>query len=331
MKNITLPGTEENVSEFCLGSMMFGGRCNFSEAEKILGTAIEKGVNFVDTAPMYCDGYTEEILGKILKGKREKFFIATKVHKGLDSNNITESINESLNRLQTDYVDLFLIHWPAVGMDPLEIMSALNTLVQQGKTRYIGCCNFPAWLFAHLNTIAERNGLAKFINNQVTYNIIQRGIEIEILPQAIAENIAITTYGPLAMGVLSGKYRLGSPVPVDSRGASSSPIVTWLSVFGESIESFIQLAEEKNIHPVQLAIAWVRSSAAVSSPIIGVSSLSQFETSIKAFDYNMSDVERKTISDIFNTEVKEEGYQLFPGLKYNFPRLRRNQNLLASN
>ena len=329
MKDITFPGTEENVSEFCLGSMMFGGRCDFSEAEKIIGTAMEKGVNFVDTAPMYCDGHTEEILGKILSGKRDKFFIATKVHKGLDSNKITESVNESLKRLKTDYVDLFLIHWPAVGMDPFEIMSALNTLVQQGKTRYIGCCNFPAWLFAHLNAIADRNGLAKFINNQVVYNIIQRGIEIEILPQAVAENIAVTTYGPLAMGVLSGKYRLGSPIPVDSRGSSSSPIITWLSEFSESIDRFIQFAEDKNVHPVALAIAWVRSSNAVTSPIVGVSSLSQFETAISAFDYNMTQEERKTISEIFNTEVKEEGLQLFPGLKYNFPRLRRHQSLLS--
>ena len=331
MKEITFPGTEEKVSEFCLGTMMFGGRCDASEADRIINIALERDINFIDTAPMYCEGYTEEILGKIIKGKRSKFFIATKFHKGLDSNNITESLNESLKRLQTDYVDLFLVHWPKVGMNPLEIMQTLNHIVLEGKARYIGCCNFPAWLFAHLNAIADRNGFAKFINNQVVYNIIQRGIEIEILPQAIAENIAITTYGPLAMGVLSGKYRLGSPVPVDSRGSSSAPIITWLSQFSESIERFIQLAGEKNIHPVQLAIAWVRSSKAVFSPIVGVSSLSQLETSINAFDYNMSLEEQKTISNIFNTEVKEEGLQFFPGIKYNFPRLRRNLDLLADN
>ena len=143
---------------------------------------------------------------------------------------------------------------------------------------------------------------SKLINNQVVYNIIQRGIEIEILPQAVAENIAITTYGPLAMGVLSGKYRLGSPVPVDSRGSSSAPIITWLSEFSESIDRFIQFAEDKNVHPVALAIAWVRSSNAVTSPIVGVSSLSQFETAISAFDYNMTQEERKTISEIFSIE-----------------------------
>ena len=103
------------------------------------------------------------------------------------------------------------------------------------------------------------------------------------------------------MGVLSGKYKLGSPVPVDSRGSSSAPIITWLSQFSESIERFIQLAGEKNIHPVQLAIAWVRSSKAVFSPIVGISSLSQLETSINAFDYNMSLEEQKTISNIFIT------------------------------
>jgi aryl-alcohol dehydrogenase-like predicted oxidoreductase len=330
MKYVEFGRTGEKVSEMCLGTMMFGARCDEKEADRILGTAMEHGVNFVDTAAMYAGGLTEEILGRIIKGRRQDLFIGTKVHKGIDAPSILESIDESLARLQTDYVDLYMIHWPMPGMRPVEIMQALNQVVSQGKARYVGCCNYPAWLLAHSNAIAERSGWSSLVNNQIAYNLIERGVEVEILPQAVADRIAITVYRPLVSGILAGKYKAGQNPPSDSRAPNSSRILTWLAQYGDGMERFNQFAAERGVHPAQLATAWVRYSPAVTSPIVGASSLSQLQTSIGAFDLDLSEEEYDTVTRLFDTEVKEEGLQRFPGKRFNFPRLRRDLNLIAS-
>lgn len=329
MNQVPFADTGERVSELCLGTMMFGGRCDEAEADRILGFALDQGVTFIDTAAMYVNGRTEEILGRIMRGRRERLFVATKVHKGVDAKSILESIDESLRRLQTDYVDLYLIHWPVAGMRPGEMMEALARVVQQGKARYVGCCNYPAWLLAYSNRLAEREGWPRLVCNQVAYNLIERGVEVEILPQAVAEQIAITAYRPLAQGLLTGKYRWGQPLPENTRGETSSQIITWLSQYGGSVERFIRFAERHQVSPVQLAVAWLRYSPAVTAPIVGVSSLSQLQGVIDAFDYDLSEEEYEEVTALFDTEVKEEGLQRFPGLRYNFPRLRRNLHLLG--
>jgi 1-deoxyxylulose-5-phosphate synthase len=330
MKYVNLASTGEQVSELNLGTMMFGGRCDEAEADRILGLAIERGVNFIDTAAGYGDGLTEEILGRIMKdGRREKLFLTTKVNKGVDRASILSSLDESLQRMQTDFVDLYLIHWPVEGMNPTEIMGALNTVVESGKTRYVGCCNFPAWLLAHHNAIAAANGWARMINNQIAYNIIERGVEVEIFPQAVAEDIALTAYRSLIQGLLTGKYRWGQPLPGNTRGQTSAQIITWLSQYGESVDRFIAFADERGITPTTLAIAWVRHARPITAPIIGVSSLPQLEDALESFDYDLSDEDYKQVTYLFDTEPKEEGLQRFPGLKYNFSRLRRNLNLVS--
>ena len=329
MNYVQFASTNEQVSELNLGTMMFGGRCDEAEADRILGTAVDHGVNFFDSASMYGDGLTEEILGRIMKGRRNKLFLTTKVHKGVDRESIVSSIDESLTRMKTDYVDLYLIHWPVEGMKPAEIMEALNTVVQSGKARYVGCCNYPAWLLAHHNAIAAENGWPRLISNQVAYNIIERGVEVEIFPQAVAEKIAITPYRSLVQGLLTGKYRAGQPLPENTRGQTSPHIITWITQYGESVDRFVAFAKERGITPTALAIAWVRHSPAVTAPIIGVSSLPQFEETLDAFNYTLSDEDYEEVTYLFNTEVREEGFNRFPGTKYNFPRLRRNLNLLG--
>jgi aryl-alcohol dehydrogenase-like predicted oxidoreductase len=328
MKYVEFGKTGEKVSEMCLGTMMFGARCDEAESDCILSAAVDRGVNFVDTAAMYCDGRTEEILGRIMKGKRDKLFVATKVHKGIDATSILESIDESLARLQTDFADLYLIHWPVVGMHPAEVMEALNNVVLQGKARYVGCSNYPAWLFAYSNAIAARNGWAALVCNQVAYNLIERGVEVEILPQAMTEKVAVTAYRPLAIGLLSGKYKIGKALPPDSRGQTDPRVITWLSEHGDAIERFGRFAADLGVHPAQMAISWVRYSPAVTSPIVGVSSLQQLECSIGAFDFDLTAEQYDHLTNIFDTAVKEEGLQRFPGMKYNFPRFRRNLTLV---
>jgi len=322
MKAIQFGNTGEMVSEMCLGTMMFGDRCDEAESDRILAAAIDQGVNFVDTAAMYVAGHTEEILGRILRGRRDKLFLVTKVHKGVDGKSIRESIEESLMRLQTDYVDLYLIHWPVLGMRPAEIMQALNAVVEQGKARYVGCCNYPAWLYAHSNAIAERNDWATLVGNQIPYNLLERGGEVEVLPQAIAEGIAITTYRPLVMGLLTGKYVPGQPVPANARGQTDPRLSTWLERYKEGIRSLLDFAGTRSLHPAQVAIAWVRHSPAVTSPIVGVSSSEQLDASIAAFDFDLTAEEYAMVTSFFDTAVKEE-----TGGK--FPELRRELNLIG--
>ena len=329
MKYVNFGSTAEKVSEMCLGTMMFGERCDEAEADRILGAAMERGVNFLDTAAMYGSGLSEEILGRIVKRRRDRLFIGTKVHKGIDPQSILTSVDESLARMQIEYVDLYMIHWPVDGMRPVAIMEALNQVVSQGKARYVGCCNYPAWLFAYSNSIAECRGWAPLVCNQVAYNLIERGVEVEILPQAVAQKIAITAYRPLAAGLLAGKYQGGQPLPAHSRAQSDSRLLTWLAQYGDSVDRFNCWAAERGRHPAQLAIAWIRHSPAVTAPVIGVSSLSQLEVSLGAFELDLTASDYEEITRIFDTDVKEEGLQRFPGLRYNFPRLRRNLNLLG--
>lgn len=327
MKYVEFGKTGEKVSEMCLGTMMFGVRCDQAESDRILGAAIECGVNFIDTAPMYGNGLTEEILGQIMTGRRDQLFVGTKVHKGVDAGSILTSIDESLARLRLDYVDLYMIHWPVEGMQVEEIMAALSKVVAQGKARYVGCCNYPAWLLAYSNAVAERNGWPQLVCNQIAYNPIERGVEVEILPQALAQNIAITVYRPLVAGLLAGKYKGGQPLPDDARVQTDTRLLTWLAQYGDQVDRFNQLAQARGVHPAQLAIAWVRYSPAVTNPIVGASSLRQLETTLAAFELELSTDEYEAITHLFGAEVWEEGLQRFPGLRYNFPRLRRNLKL----
>jgi aryl-alcohol dehydrogenase-like predicted oxidoreductase len=307
--------TGVTVSQLCLGTMMFGDRCDQAEADRILGLAIEHGVTFIDTAAMYVNGGTERILGQILPGRRDQLFVATKVHKGVDSDSIRTSIDESLQRMGLDYVDLYMIHWPKVGMNSTAIMAALAEVVQAGKARFVGCCNYPAWLFAHSNAIAAANGWPTLVCNQIPYSLIERGAEVEILPQAVAENVAITCYRPLVFGLLAGKYQPGQPIPADSRGENDARIPRWLEKYGDSIARFNQFAAERNLHPAQLAVAWLRHNPAVTCPIIGVSSARQLTASLPAFAVNLSDAEYAEVTGFFDTAVKEEAGGAFAGLR----------------
>jgi aryl-alcohol dehydrogenase-like predicted oxidoreductase len=323
MNQVTFGSTGVQVSELCLGTMMFGDRCDQAEADRILALAMEQGVNFIDTAAMYVDGGTETILGEILKGRRDKLFVATKVHKGVDGESIRTSIDESLRRLQLDYVDLYMIHWPKPGMKPTEIMAALADVVAAGKARFVGCCNYPAWLAAHHNAIAAQNGWPTLVCNQIPYNPIERGVEVEILPQAVADNIAITCYRPLVFGLLAGKYQPGEAIPEDSRGNRDPRIGRWLEKYGEGLSRFNAFAADRGLHPAQLAVAWLRKSPAVTNPIIGVSSARQLEASFGAFTTDLSDADYAEVTGFFDAAVQEEAAGAFPGL-------RRELHLLGS-
>lgn len=315
------------VSKVTLGTMMFGAKCDFNLTERIVERAMEVGINSFDTAALYADGVSEEFIGKIFKNKdREKLFITTKVVKGIDRESIVTGIDESLKRMQMDYVDQYLIHWPVVGMNLTEMCGALNEVVSAGKARRVGVCNFPAYLLASSNAIAAENGWPKLTCNQVAYNLFERGIEVEILPQANLDDILIMAYRPVAVGLLAGKFLPLTPMEVSSRGSADIKVLTWLAQHGRSVENFVELAADMNLEPAQLAVAWTLHNSAVTTTVVGVSSVEQVDSSAIMADIKLTDKEYRRVTDLFNTEVKEEGYQLFPGLRlqYNFSRLRRN-------
>lgn len=315
MKQVPFGRTGAMVSELCLGTMMFGDRCDEKSSEAIVGAALDAGITFFDTAPMYCKGKTEEILGRILKGRREGVFLATKVHEGVDYASITRSIDASLRRLQTDRVDLYIIHWPQMGMQPRETMRALNDVVRAGKTRFIGCSNYSAWLLAYSNAVARAAGWAEFAGNQVPYNLIERGIEVEILPQAVAENIAITIYRPLAMGLLSGKYRPGEPIPADARGAADPRPGRWLEKYGAGVQFLLAEAKRRNVSPAALAVAWARTAAGICCPIVGASRMEHIAKSVECLRLELSPEERGALAAAFDAGVREEAGGRFPELR----------------
>lgn len=306
MKHVALGNTGLQVSELCLGTMMFGDHCNEVEADQMLSLAMDAGVNFVDTAAMYMQGETETILGRLLTGRREKLTLMTKVNRGLDANSIQSSLEDSLHRLQTDYVDVYMIHWPQAGMQLEEMMGALDQVVRQGKTRFVGCSNFPAWLFAQANAVAQAKGLTPLVYNQVPYNLIERGVEIEILPQAQALGIALGTYRPLCLGLLTGKYRSNTILPADSRVQRNQQARLMLDRYGLSLDRLADLAEVWGYIPVQLAIAWVRYAPAVTSPVIGASSLGQLEMALGGFEFDLTEDQYLEVTQLFDAALYEE-------------------------
>src|ERR1700761_2110358 len=221
------------VTPYCLGAMMFGGLANSDHDDciRIIHKALDSGINFIDTADRYSQGESEEIVGKALKGRRGNVVLATKVHgpMGNDPNQqgnsrrwITQAVEASLRRLQTDHIDLYQIHRPAPDTDIEETLSVLTDLMREGKVRAVGSSTFPASEIVTAQWVAERRGLARFRTEQPPYSILNRSIEREILPVCQTYGMGVLVWSPLAKGMLTGRYRRGQPLP-DSLRAKMFP------------------------------------------------------------------------------------------------------------
>ena len=324
MNRIPFGNSGLEVSELCVGTMVFGSSCDEAESGRILSAAIERGADFLDTAEAYEHGEGEALLGRVLKGRRDKVLLATKVRAGTAAEDFAAHLDGSLQRLQTDHVDFYLVHWPGEGMNPRQTMSALNDACVAGKTRAVGCCNFPAWLVEHCNAIAAVEGWPLLTCNQIPYNLVERGVEIEVLPQAQASNVAITFYRSLLMGILTGKYKRGQPPPDGTRAARDRKkrLEGWRDRYADALEKFDEYAADLGVTSAQLAIAWVRHSSAVTCTLAGFSSLQQVEPTLAAFELDLADDQRDELSDLFGAEVKEEAGG-------NYARLRRSLALVA--
>lgn len=228
MEYRTLGRAGVKVSPLCLGTMMFGGPTNERDSIRIIHKALDAGINFMDTANVYNDGESERVIAKAVRENREKWVIATKVHgsMGEDVNDagshrfhIMSAVEASLKRLGTDHIDVYYLHRWDASTRIVESLRALDDCVRQGKVRYIACSNFEAWRVCEALWTSEKYGLEEFVCVQPLYNIVNRDIEVELLPFCQKYGVGVVPYSPLARGVLSGKYLTGEAPPKGSRAA----------------------------------------------------------------------------------------------------------------
>jgi aryl-alcohol dehydrogenase-like predicted oxidoreductase len=261
--------------------MNFGGPTPEQDAIRIISKAIDSGINFIDTANMYVAGESERIVGKALsKGLRDKIVLATKVYfpqsddpndRGNSRRHIFQAIEDSLRRLQTDWIDLYQIHRPVFDTPQDETLRALDDLIHQGKVRYIGCSTHPAWMVMEGLAISEKHSLSRYVSEQPPYNLLDRRIENELVPLALRYNLGLLPWSPLAMGILAGRYAKPSQPPEGSR---VDRIKTWAAErltepALETARKIAELAQACNLTSAQLALLWVKDQPAVTAPIIG--------------------------------------------------------------
>lgn len=298
MKYRHLGNTGLNVSVIGLGTNQFGGKVSLQETRGIIDTAIDNGINFIDTADRYQQGKSEEFIGEVIQNNRHKIILATKVGLRVGENpndigasryHIIESVNKSLKRLKTDYIDLYQIHRWDPNTPILETMSTLDDLIKSGKIRYIGASNFTAWQLILSNSISKNNFLHEFVTIQPHYHLLERSIEIELLPACQYTQVGIIPYFPLAGGFLTGKYRKGEPPPKNSRGEHSSYVQSYFNSENFAKLEILDSFAKNHGHTLsELAIAWLLARPMVNTVIAGATNPKQIIQNTKAAEWELS-------------------------------------------
>ena len=298
MEHRNLGRTGVSVSRFCLGAMMFGswGNPDHDESTRIIHTALDAGINFIDTADVYGQGESEEIVGKALAGgRRDDVILATQFHNamGEDPNQqgnsrrwIMRAVEDSLRRLNTDWIDLYQAHRPAANTDIEETLGALTDLVQQGKVRYIGSSTFPASRIVEAQWAATERNLQRFVTEQPPYSILVRGAEADVLPTCLRHGMAVMSYSPLTGGWLSGRWRKDTGQQSSSRAERLPERFDLADPLNQrkldAVEALAELAEEVGITLIQLAIAFVLNHPAITAALIGPRTMEQLEGQLAA-------------------------------------------------
>ncbi|MBN2386729.1 MAG: aldo/keto reductase [Anaerolineales bacterium] len=322
MKKKTLGRTGLQVSSLCLGTMQFGWTADEAMSSRILSAAVEAGINFIDTADIYSrwadanpGGVAEQIVGRWLHQggiKREDLVIASKVRgnmgggpedEGLSKKHILKSVENSLRRLQTDYLDLYQAHWPDDSTPIEETLAAFDELVKQGKVLHIGASNYAAWQLMQALWAADRTGLARFECLQPHYNLLHREeFERELAAVCRTYQIAVIPYSPLAGGFLTGKYRRNL-LPNSARADSARRYFTernW-----DLLDRMDTLAREKNATVSQVALAWLLANPLITSPIIGANSLEQLDDNLGAVAVRLTAAETTSLDEATTWKEKE--------------------------
>ncbi len=317
MNYVNLGRTGLKVSNVCLGTMTFRREADEAMSFAIMDHAVERGVNFFDTANVYSKGESEKCVGAWLKarGGRDGMVIATKVNgamgegpndRGLSRRTVLRHCEDSLRRLGVEWIDLYQTHsWDdAAPID--ETLGAMDDLVRAGKVRYVGCSNVAAWQLAKALWTSERRGVVRFDSLQPMYNLTKRGVEAELLPLCVDQGIGVIPYNPLAGGFLTGKYTRDN-LPGRSRLGESELYKKryWSERNFEVLERFLGAAKQRGVTAAQLSLAWVASHPAVTSPIVGASSLEQLKDSLAGLEIRLTPEERAEISRL--SEFEWEG------------------------
>ena len=310
MEHTRLGRTGLQVSRLCLGTMTFGLQTDESTAVAILDRAAEGGIDFLDTSDAYplggdlsTRGITEEILGRWLRGKRDRFIVATKCFaqtgpapfdRGNSRKHIMDAVDASLRRLQTDYIDLYQLHGYDTETPIDETLGALDDLVRAGKVRYTGCSNFLTYRLVRAIGRSETLGLARLDSVQPRYNLLFRQIEREMLPFCLEDGVGVIPYNPIAGGMLSGKHSRSAPPADGTRftlGTAGGMYQNryWHDRQFDTVDDLLQLADKAGTSLVTLSVAWVLANPAITAPIIGASRPDQLDASLAAVDFTLSD------------------------------------------
>lgn len=286
------------VSELCMGTMTFGHGSDEAEASAMVDLCFEAGINFFDTANGYSGGQSEIILGKALKGRRRDVIVATKFFNpmgtgpndsGMSRVHIMQAIEDSLKRLQMDYVDLYYVHH-VDEMTPMEeMLAALDDLVRQGKVRYTACSNYPAWRLATALGISSSEKLARFECYQPQYNLVVRDIEQELIPLCHHHDMGVVTWGPLAGGFLSGKYSPGERSQAGTRSEENwvFPQTYFAANADETLSALLSVADNLGKSPAQIAIRWILDQPVITSAIVGARTVDQLRGNLKVSGWKL--------------------------------------------
>lgn len=324
-----LGNTGLKVSELCLGTMTFGGRDWWTaigalpqdEVNTLVKQSVEAGINFIDTANVYSVGVSEQMTGQAIRDlglKRDDLVIATKVrgvmgegpnNSGLSRKHILQQADESLRRLNTDYIDLYQIH----GFDPLtpfeETLEALDILVKSGKVRYIGCSNLAAWQIMKALGISAQNHLAKFVSLQAYYTIAGRDLEREVAPLLLDQKLGLMVWSPLAGGFLSGKYSRNATTEEGRRVAFDFPPVNKDKAF-DIIDVMQSIAASKGVTVAQVALAWLLHQPVVTTVIIGAKRPDQLQDNLKSVDVSFTADELAQLDEVSKLSPEYPGWMI---------------------
>lgn len=297
------------VSVIGLGTNRFGSPSLPSrEVKNVIDLALDSGINFIDSSNSYQNGKSEETIGEALKGRWNKFVVASKFYfpvgdgpndRGTSRYHLMNAVEDSLSRLQSDHIDLYYVHRWDNSVPIEETLRGLDDLIRVGKVRYLGCSDFASWQLAHANLLAEVRGWTSFVAIQSEYHILNRSVEREVIPLCQAHNVGFIPYFPLAGGFLTGKYRRGEPPPVGSRGESSEYVQQYMTdgTF-DKVEKLTTWAAERERGLNELAQAWLMAQPQVCSVITGATKLEHVQSNVKAADWHLSEQDLAEIRDI---------------------------------
>ncbi len=329
MKYNLLGNTGLYVSELCLGTMTFGGRGMWTaigtlpqdQVNSLVKQAVDGGINFIDTANIYSEGLSEQMTGQAIRDlglKRDDLVIATKVRGqmgegpnevGLSKKHILQQADESLARLDMDYIDLYQIH----GFDKLtpleETLEALDLLVKSGKVRYIGCSNLAAWQLMKALGISAQKHLSKFVSLQAYYTIAGRDLERELVPLLLDQKVGLMVWSPLAGGLLSGKYSRDAETKEGRRVNFDFPPVNKEKAF-DIIDVMRKVADDKGVTVAQIALAWLLHQSAVSSVIIGANKPEQLADNLNSVNIKLDDSELKELDEVSKLSPEYPGWMI---------------------